>query len=262
MLCCVRMQMHRLLVNLVYPPVCLLCRASLPSPASMRMVHSPAGQDVHQRVVCDTCSGAMPRSGLPLCARCGIRLSGAFDAILVCAVCRRASPAFDVARAPWQYHGLAEEAIRQFKYHRRWRLGRWLADEMIATARASLPLGEISVVLPTPLHWLKRHLTGFDPVAQLATDVANALQKPCRLGALRRIRWTATQTRLHWNDRFRNVHQAFSTSRRWVEGHSVLLVDDVLTSGATADACAQTLKTSGARAVFVLTAARTPLERC
>jgi len=126
-------------------------------------------------------------------------------------------------------------------------------------ARVSLPLEAVDAVLPVPPHWLTRRLRGFDAAALLAEAVARSLEKPYRPRLLSRTRWTATQTHLHGRERFRNVHGAFAARKRSAEGRAFLLVDDVLTSGATASACALALKAAGARHVFVLTAARTPL---
>jgi ComF family protein len=153
---------------------------------------------------------------------------------------------------------MVERAIRAFKYHRRWRLGVWLADAMVATARESLPLERVDVIVPVPLHWFKRRLKGFNPSDQLAWAVSKACGRPCALRALRRRRWTSSQTRLGWQARFRNVRTAFTAKESLVRARTVLLIDDVLTSGATAHACATALRAAGARAVFVLTAARTP----
>ena len=116
------------------------------------------------------------------------------------------------------------------------------------------------MVLSVPLHWIKRWLKGVNPAGQLAVTVARSLKKPYAPCALRRRRWTATQTRLRWRERFRNVDQAFAARKQFVTDKTVLLIDDVLTSGATANACARALKRAGAKRVFVLTAARTPLE--
>jgi ComF family protein len=202
----------------------------------------------------------MPRCAAPLCRRCGAELRGAFDAVLDCAACRTRPRAFDVARAPWRYAGPARHAIHRFKYRRRWRLGAWLADDMARTARAALPPGGVSAVVPVPLHWLKRRLAGRNHAEELAHHLARALGTPCLPQALTRRRWTRPQTRLSGRSRLANVRRAFAASEPLVRGRTVLLVDDVLTSGATADACARVLKAAGARAVYVLTAARTPLE--
>lgn len=236
------------LTNLLYPPACLVCHAGL-----------PRGSTGATPALCERCHGELARCGPPVCVHCGAAVPGAFDATAVCGPCRSAPRAFEQARAPWHYRGAVREAIRQFKYHRRWRLGRWLAEEMARTARASFPLEEISAVLPVPLHRLKRLLRGFSPAESLAWTVARAVKKPCLPHALRQPRWTRSQTRLGTRERARNVREAFVAHGRTVRNRTVLLVDDVLTSGSTADACATALKTAGAVRVFVLTAARTPL---
>lgn len=245
-----RMSLHRVLLNLLYPPACLLCRAGLTDDSA------PAGDGP---LLCRDCTAALPRNGPPVCARCGLELRGAFDAVMICLACRTRPPAFEMARAPWRYAGPAQAAVRQFKYHRRWRLGTWLAEEMARTARASLPLDDVDAVLAVPPHWLRHRLRGFDHAGALARAVARSLEKPYAAHALRRVRWTATQTRRPWRARARNVQGAFAASPRRIRRRTLLLVDDVLTSGATAGACATALKEAGARRVVVLTAARTPL---
>ena len=250
------------LTDLLYPPACLICRAPHPFPGSAPRAR-PGDRSWRAggaELVCRGCAARLSPSGPPVCARCGIGLPGACDALVECRSCREHPPAFDAARAPWSYAGAAEEAVRQFKFHRRWRLGRWLAEEMASVANAAFPVEEVSAILPVPQHWLKRRLGGFHGAGRLADAVARSLGKPCRPDALRCRRWTATQSRLPWRTRARNVRDAFAARGRFVRGRSVLLVDDVLTSGATADACARALKAAGARRVFVLAAARTPLR--
>jgi ComF family protein len=198
--------------------------------------------------------------GLPVCARCGAGLAGAFDAVTLCGACRDRAPVFDRARACWWYAGTVCEAIRQFKYHRRWRIGQRLAEDMASTASRSFPVDDIEVVVPVPLHWAKHRLRGFNPAQALAQLIATRLAKPCVIGALRRTRWTRTQTRLHGRERFRNVKDAFAARPERLGRRGVLLVDDVFTSGATAAACVRALKSAGAERIFVLTAARTPLS--
>ena len=244
---------HRWLTNVLYPPACLLCHARLPA------ADAAVASLLWQSVMCQGCRDAMTPSGRPVCTRCGVGLRGAFDATVECRTCRQTPPPFTMARAPWRYTGAAQEAVRQFKYHRRWRLGARFAQDMATVARASLPLEEISVVLPVPLHWLKQRVKGFNPAEQLARPLAHSLEKAYAPRALRRTRWTRTQTRLGIRDRFRNVRAAFTADPHAVGNRSVLLVDDVLTSGATITDCTRALMDADARAVFVLTAARTPL---
>jgi len=231
------------LLHVLYPPACLLCRAPLSC----------------ERLLCEACRQAMPQAGPLVCARCGAARSGNFDAARECASCRQHPPAFDRARASWHYLGPAKEAVRQFKYHHRWRLGRWLAQDMARVALRELPVEDVATVLPIPRHWLKRRLQGCHPASELAARVAELLQKPHRPDGLRRIRWTSTQTRLPWAQRFANVHDAFRAKPSLAGHRSVLLVDDVFTSGATAHAAALAVKAVGVQRVFVLTAARAPV---
>ena len=194
----------------------------------------------------------------PVCVQCGTGVPGAFDLVALCAACRSHPHLFEAARAPWQYRGTGEELLRQFKYRGRWRIGTWLARHMAMTAQAWLPLEDITAIIPVPLHWVKQRLRGVNPAQELAARVARILKKPCLTGALRRRRWTSSQTRLNWQQRQRNVHEAFTAQAARVRGETVLLIDDVLTSGATVNACARALTQAGARRVFVLAAARTP----
>ena len=237
------------LANLLYPPACLLCRVSLSVPRDAVQTSD---------VLCETCLGRMPRSDVPACSRCSAGVPGAFDADMLCASCRTNPPAFEAAAAPWRYAGCARQAVQAFKYHRRRRLGSWLAEQMAQTARTALPLSAVTAIVPVPLHWLTQRLRGFHAAGHLAAGVAAVLERPSLSRALRQHRWTATQTRLPWEARFRNVRGAFCAKEAPIRGHTVLLVDDVLTSGATADACTQALKDAGAASVYVLTAARTP----
>lgn len=229
------------LINLLYPPACPLC-------------HERTG--VSPSVLCANCLGSCERCGPVVCQRCGMGLPGAFDARLVCAGCRKRPLTFEMARAPWTYTGPIREAIHRFKYAHHWRIGRWLAREMSLVASAAAPLAEVDAIVPVPLHWIRRRLKGFDHAAFLAQDVAGLLRKPCATGVLRKRRWTRSQTRLTGHARVQNVQDAFTADERGLRGMSVMLVDDVLTSGATANACAKALKAAGARRIAVLTAAR------
>lgn len=233
----------RALNDLVCPPACLLCAALLPSAAT----------------VCGACQARLPVTCYPVCQQCGLPIRAAFDAALACRRCQDAPPAFEVARAPWQYRDTVRRAIHSFKYRRRWRVGRWLARHMASCAASSLPLRDVEAIVPVPMHRLKRWLAGYDPAQALSAELARLLDKPHAPVALQRTRWTRPQARLSWRKRHANVRDAFRADPAQIHGRTVLLVDDVLTSCATADACARALKQSGARRVYVLTAARTPL---
>ncbi len=231
------------IADLVLPPACALCRVRLPDSSTL---------------FCEPCHASMAPCRPPACRRCGAPLSGAFELDVVCGRCEHESLAFERACAPFVYLGVVREAVLAFKYHGRRRIGAWLAGAMAESAQRQLPIDAIDVVAPVPMHWLKARLRGHSAAATLAYAVARRIDRPCRLDTLARSRWTATQTRLTTRQRFRNVHDAFRARLPRDTRHSVLLVDDVLTSGATADACARALRAAGARAVWVLTAACAP----
>ena len=228
------------LTHVVYPPACLVCRRRLQS------------TDV---LFCETCEGTLHPLQPPFCQRCGAELAGAYDAHSTCQRCREQPLAFEHACAPFAYLQTARDAIQAFKYHGRRRIGLWLAAQMAHSAAYRLPLAELECVVPVPMHWAKARIRGNDPVALLASTVADVLQLPYRPKVLRRIRWTPTQTRLSVSQRFRNVREAFRAPQPIPRDAATLLVDDVLTSGATADACSRALKAAGVTRVFVLTAA-------
>jgi predicted amidophosphoribosyltransferase len=175
----------------------------------------------------------------------------------VCQRCRTSPLAVEKARAPFVYAGTVREAIHAFKYDGRRRIGLWLASRMARTAAVEFPLSQINAIVPVPLHWAKHRLKGANPSAFLAKAVAKCLAIPLTPGCLRRIRWTPTQTRLGIHQRFGNVRGAFRADKRHMD-QAVLLIDDVLTSGATAHACALALRDAGTATVFVLTAACAP----
>lgn len=227
-------------VDLLYPPACLLCDA----------------QGADRLPVCAPCTGELAAVGEPHCRACGRPVPGAYDAVVTCAACRSRRPAFDAARALWTYEGAARRAIHAYKYARRWRLAAWMAEPLAELACRAGWDGADAIV-PVPRHWLKARWRGFDHAAALASELARRLQAPYAPRLLRRRRWTAAQSRLPGPARRRNVSGAFRADRR-AHGRRVLLVDDVLTSGATAEACAQALRDAGAKEIFVLTATVTP----
>jgi len=118
-------------------------------------------------------------------------------------------------------------------------------------------MGRIQAVLPIPLHPLKQWINGWSAPSFLAKKVAQLLHKPLIKRGLRRTRWTRSQTHLGLTARNRNVQKAFKACSPTAGVSSVLLIDDVLTSGATAHACSNALQLAGVKEVFVLTGART-----
>ena len=170
-----------------------------------------------------------------------------------CALCLEGTRGFDAAYSFGAYDGRLRDLIHLFKY-----AGvRSLAKPLGRMANAALPRTEpVDLIVPVPMHWLRRWRRGFNQ----AESLARVVSRRTGLGvctALRRTRKTAAQAVLTHAERRENLAGVFRVPRpEIVRGKTILLMDDVFTTGATASACAQVLKKAGAKAVILLTLAR------
>ena len=171
-----------------------------------------------------------------------------------CALCRSGLRGFDAAYCYGAYEGALRELIHLFKYGRIRTLDGRLGDLLVA----ALPRDErFDAVTPVPLHWVREWRRGFNQAELLARQIARRSGIPLAR-MLRRVRATAIQAGLSGTARRRNVGAAFRCRRRAgrLDGKRILLIDDVMTTGATAAACALALKRAGAARVALLTVAR------
>ena len=236
-------------LSLLYPPACLVCHASLMSEPS---------SETDARLLCASCEAELPMIDRPVCIRCGTRLEAAIDARLACRDCRLQPPAFTQATALWDYEGRGHDVVRHIKYQHGWRLGQWVADQLTLQACAMFPIDLITGIVAVPTHPITQWWRGYDVTPRLASAIAKKLRTPYLPNALHQRTWRSPQHRLTSKAaRWRNVRNAFRASDT-VQGQTLLLVDDVMTSRATAHACATALMHAGAVAVYVLTMARTP----
>jgi len=208
--------------------------------------------------VCENCWQAVRAYEGVECFQCGMFLESA--ALLHetpnCGLCRREVFSFEQARSFGWYDGVLREIIQQFKYHGLRPLSNPLG---VFLTKASERLGAASpdMVLPVPLHRNRERQRGFNQAALLAASVAKILGireggKDCV-----RVRDTPPQTGLRGAERRKNVKGAFAVpDPERIRGRRILLVDDVMTTGATADACVRALQDAGAGGVWVLTLAR------
>ncbi|HZU27343.1 MAG TPA: ComF family protein [Bryobacteraceae bacterium] len=187
------------------------------------------------------------------CRECGMPFLNSFplDEHGRCALCRAGLTGFDAAYSFGSFENELRELIHLFKYGRIRPLAKPLGDLMAL----ALPRSErFDVVVPMPMHWLRRWRRGFNQAELLARTIARRASVPVRR-LVRRAKWTTPQAGLTNAQRRHNVQRAFRVSGN-VDGMRILLVDDVLTTGATAGACAAVLKRAGAARVAVLTVAR------
>lgn len=154
------------------------------------------------------------------------------------------------------FEGPARAAIHYFKYRRAQELAKPLGG-LLAEYWLSHPI-QVDLIVPVPLHPSRLRVRGYNQAALLAQQLGQRAGLPVDEGALRRIRATASQMRLDARQRRQNVQGAFHCPDGRVRGQQVLLIDDVCTTGATLEACADALRAGGAKAVWALTLARAP----
>lgn len=229
------------IARLIYPPACVFC-----------------GTGIGGGLLCAACSAGLCRTAqLATCPRCAASIGPFVDTEGGCHLCRSQTYAFDAVLRLGKYEDPLGEACRKLKRLDGHLLGRALADLWFERHRSALVALKIDLVLSVPLHWRRRLSRGYDQAANLAEQLARRLGKPMPRSLLVRKFHTPFQTQLAPTARRENVRGAFQArARRRLRGATVLLVDDVLTTGATCHEAARALRTAGAAKVVVAVLAR------
>ena len=217
------------------PPRCLVCRET-----------APPGADL-----CSACRAALPWNDRA-CLRCALPLPG-IDAL--CGACLRKPPPLLAAHAAFVYGFPLDRLLPRFKFHRDLAAGRLLSAAM-AERFAALPRPD--ALLAVPLHRARLRQRGYDQALELARPLARALDLPLLSAALQRARDTAPQSQLDAGARRRNLRDAFAIAHRARWPAHVVLVDDVMTTGATLHAAAWALRRAGVARVDAWVCARVP----
>ncbi len=223
------------------PPSCLACDAPVEGEGQF----------------CLTCFRGVNFVTAPLCARCGVPLpfDQAAGAGGVCGACEAEQPAFAEARAALRYDEATQRIILPFKYADRPEAARGIARLMLRPGGPMLAAADCLV--PVPLHARRLRARRYNQAALLARELAKMAARPCIPDALVRIRETAPLARMGLSERRAEMRDAIRNRPGIaLAGKHILLIDDVMTSGTTANACARALSEAGARRVDVLTAAR------
>ncbi len=236
-------------VDLIYPPRCQVC--------SQFLVRGHAGLETGSPV-CPSCAEGFQTLTSPHCTTCARPFDAATGENHLCESCLRKRPHFRAIEAPYLYEGSLKTLIHRFKYGGRSGLADFLGPLLASFAGDHRKGAKRSLVMPIPLHPKRLRERGFNQSKLLSEYVAKELSAELDFLSLRRIRYTLPQTGLGKDARRRNVRGAFRLHRSGrVAGRTVILVDDVATTGNTLNACAKTILNGGADKVLCLVLART-----
>lgn len=225
------------LLRLIYPPYCLLCGQR--SRTHKELCSACLSELNWNRHCCRVCAAPMP----------------SVDSLQCCGACLKSPPAWDSAHSPLLYAWPLDQLLQRFKFSSDLATGR-LLGELLADYLAAGYGARPDMLLPVPLHPMRLRQRGFNQAQELARPVARRLQlRIADTGLCMRIKNTAVQSELDAIARRRNLHSAFDVTRSLAGAH-IAILDDVLTTGATASALAAALREAGAAHVQVWCLAR------
>ncbi|MBL7203575.1 MAG: ComF family protein [Desulfobacteraceae bacterium] len=243
------MNLIRELADIIYPPRCAICRQFL--------WKGPLINEDNSLSFCPTCIADFRHISSPLCPICGAPFHSEIKEDHPCEDCLRKRPFYDSAGAPYRYEGPILKAIHRLKYGAKSFLAGSLGPLLARFSESRFGESGAYLTMPVPLHPRRVRERGFNQSLLLARHVAKGLKSDLDFLSLRRVRYTLPQTRLAKKERQRNVRGAFQLKNRdAVKGKTILLVDDVVTTGNTLNECARILKKGGSGKVFCISLAR------
>ena len=200
-----------------------------------------------ENILCHACAADLPRLKTPGCPRCALPTTLGE----ICGHCLKKPPHYDSTQAIFSYDFPLDKLVQSFKYGHRLALGTYFGKQMAALQKNS----EAALIIPLPLHPERLRERGFNQALELARPISRAWQIPINTRSFSRTRNTLTQANLPWKERVKNIRGAFHCASDF-SGKHIILVDDVMTTGATLNEAARTLKLHGASVVDLLVLAR------
>ncbi len=226
--------------HLFFPPKCLIC-----------------GGPGHETLdICHQCRADLPRNWHS-CCRCALPLATDAATGLLCGSCARTPPPFSRIIAPWLYQSPIDDLIQRLKFQQQLPVGRLLAQLL---AREITRQDRPALLMPVPLHNRQLKSRGFNHSGEVTRMLAKELGIPWSPWLLRKVRETPAQHNLGGKERKKNLRRCFRFDSRQCPQH-VALVDDVVTTAATAAETARALKAAGVKKVEIWALARTPADR-
>ncbi len=223
-------------INFLLPPQCALCREITKEPYTL----------------CSDCWPKLRFITSPKCSLCCVPLDNV-DHDMPCTDCLKHPPVFSKAHAPLIYNDSVKKLVLRYKNYDGLHLGPMLFGWM----QRCVP-NDTNIIVPVPLHWWRFFIRQYNQATELGKLIAKYTNVAINPNLLKRVKSTASQGHKSKSLRYENLKDAFAVtdSKNILKNANVLLIDDVLTSGATANACAQALLNAGATRVEVLTIAR------
>lgn len=215
------------LLDFIYPPYCVFCQSLLIE-----------GRDL----ICDTCYNALPTFPAEYKIRDEIA-----DKLKI--------PIYisDV-KAVWEFNDNVQLIIHQFKYYYKKGLAKKFALYMVDQIKQ---FDHINLIIPVPLHKRRKQIRGYNQSLLICSALSTIINIPVNNACLQRIKHTKSQTKLNVAQRLKNVTNAFRVvNKKEIKGKSILLVDDVITTGSTINSCAKQLKLNGAEEIFAMSVAK------
>ena len=221
--------------QLIFPQDCVLCNGT-----------SQVG------VVCQECLITLPVHKQPACPQCGLWSPQSEQ----CGSCLKALPEFDKTTAAFDYEFPIVELIRAYKYGSRLALGDFFAEHLMNKIKHE---ARPEILLPMPLHTFRLKQRGFNQAAEITRYISSQMNLQMSLTSLIKTRDTLPQVELPWDERRKNIKNAFECKDTFSNMH-VAIIDDVITTGASLNEAAKVLKKHGAKTVSVWVIARTQLK--
>ena len=230
-------------LDLLYPPHCPICE---------KYIYQKRGTD-RIALVCPSCAQKIARVGDRFCLKCGKPVASAQEEF--CADCRRRGHAFAQGRSVFVYRDGIRDSLCRFKYENKKEYARFYAAAMAAALGGWIRAQQIDCIMPVPLHEKRQRQRGYNQAELIALRLGEQLGIPVETDILVRTRATLPQKGLSGEQRRRNMEGVFALRAQPREGLTVLLVDDIYTTGTTMDAAAAVLLRAGAGAVYAACAA-------